>query len=217
MNIELKNIKHFESLSEETNAFTASVYIEGKRVGTAKNTGHGGETDVYADNELGRDLINRAEAYFKSLPPKHYPGQDGSEGFSFQVRLPDHIDDLLTDHLVKKDMADIQKKINRDMEKGIVVGTPGGYSWYIQTFTSPLASVIAHQKGPEIIANSISKNIFKDLKDGVKILNTNIPENVLKMAGLSEEQYLKPNVADIKTIYPTEGRNGDDNSRNRTR
>ncbi|MBO9471495.1 hypothetical protein J7355_15505 [Endozoicomonas sp. G2_2] len=41
MKIELKGVKHHTSLSEETNAFTGSVYIDGKRAATASNRGHG--------------------------------------------------------------------------------------------------------------------------------------------------------------------------------
>ena len=41
MNIELKNVKIYAGLSEETIAFNASVYIDGKKVGEAKNSGHG--------------------------------------------------------------------------------------------------------------------------------------------------------------------------------
>lgn len=53
---------------------------------------------------------------------------------------------------------------------------------------------------------------------GLKILNTNIPESILKMAGLSNEQYVKPAVADIqKTIARAEERHETNSFRNRTR
>jgi hypothetical protein len=41
MKIELKNIKHHTRLSEETNAFSGVLYIDGKRVADASNCGHG--------------------------------------------------------------------------------------------------------------------------------------------------------------------------------
>lgn len=204
MKIELKNIRHFETLSEETNAFTASVYIEGKRVGTAENTGKGGETFVRANDNRGRDLIDRAETYFKGLPPKHYPGSGGSEGFSLQLTLSSYIDDLLTEHLIQKDLDALQAKLKKAMEKGIVFGVPDGNGWYIQTYAVPFSEVLNHPNAPNIIANTIAKKIFSDLKDGVKILNTNIPESILKMAGLSSNQYVSPMVADVRTNYPSE-------------
>ena len=45
MKIEIKNIKHSPSLSEETNAFTADIYVNGVKAGSAMNRGHGGCTD----------------------------------------------------------------------------------------------------------------------------------------------------------------------------
>jgi hypothetical protein len=38
----VKNYKHCEWASEETDCFTASLYLDGKRIGTAENSGHGG-------------------------------------------------------------------------------------------------------------------------------------------------------------------------------
>lgn len=44
--VELKNVKHFPSMSEETACFQAAVYIDGERIGEASNRGFGGMTDV---------------------------------------------------------------------------------------------------------------------------------------------------------------------------
>jgi hypothetical protein len=46
--VELKNIKTLESNSEETLCFTASLYLDGKRVGKVSNAGRGGPTCVDA-------------------------------------------------------------------------------------------------------------------------------------------------------------------------
>jgi hypothetical protein len=197
MNIELKNIKYYESFSEETLAFQASLYIEGKRVGTAKNDGRGGPTYYDGDNKEGRELIRQAEQFAKALADKHYPKDDYMEAFSIPMTLEHHIDDLLNDYLGKKELEKIQKKVAKDMEKGIVFGKPNDYSWSVQTYNVPLQQVLSHPTGPESVTNTIAKHIFKELKDGVKILNTNIPESVLKNAGLFADQYVKPLVHDI--------------------
>ena len=42
MNIELKRLKIAQSLSEETLAFTADIYLDGKKVGDVSNRGNGG-------------------------------------------------------------------------------------------------------------------------------------------------------------------------------
>jgi hypothetical protein len=44
--VELKNVKYFPSMSEETPCFQAAVYIDGERIGEASNRGFGGMTDV---------------------------------------------------------------------------------------------------------------------------------------------------------------------------
>lgn len=49
MKVELRAIKVYDRLSEETTAFTAVIYADGKRVGDAKNDGHGGSTWVRLD------------------------------------------------------------------------------------------------------------------------------------------------------------------------
>lgn len=192
MNIELKNIKCYESFSKETLAFNANLYIEGKRAGIAKNDGRGGNTYYMGDNKEGNELIQQVEKYAKALPDKHYPKDEYMEAFSIPMNLEHYIDDLLNDYLAKKDIEKIQKKVAKDMEKGIVFGKPNDNAWIVQTFSVPLKDVLSHPKGAEIVANSIAKNIFKDLKEGVKILNTNIPENILIMAGLSRDQYVDP-------------------------
>lgn len=46
MNIVIKKIKYYESLSQETLAFNANLYIEGKRAELQKD-GRGGTTYYY--------------------------------------------------------------------------------------------------------------------------------------------------------------------------
>lgn len=66
MNIEVKNVKIAAHLSQETTAFTASLYIDGKRVGTAQNQGTGSCTLVTPRSTDDRDIIAAAERHFKA-------------------------------------------------------------------------------------------------------------------------------------------------------
>jgi hypothetical protein len=64
MNIQLKNVKIYAGLSQETVAFSASLYVDGKKVGEARNAGHGGSNDVDAhdsDGRWDRDLMDKME------------------------------------------------------------------------------------------------------------------------------------------------------------
>jgi hypothetical protein len=55
--VELKRLQIYARLSEETTAFTADVWIDGKKAGYAKNEGHGGATNVHvADRALAEAL-----------------------------------------------------------------------------------------------------------------------------------------------------------------
>ena len=42
MKVELKNVKYFSTMSRETDCFSASVFIDGKKVCTVENDGQGG-------------------------------------------------------------------------------------------------------------------------------------------------------------------------------
>lgn len=64
--IELKNIKLLKSLSEETPAYTAVVYLDGKKAAEVSNHGHGGPDMVHW---VWKDAEARVEAHFASLPP----------------------------------------------------------------------------------------------------------------------------------------------------
>lgn len=47
LRLTVKNYKRAEWASEETDCYEASLYLDGKRIGTARNDGHGG-CDVFA-------------------------------------------------------------------------------------------------------------------------------------------------------------------------
>lgn len=59
MKIELKNIKQAKFLSEETPAYSASLYVDGKKIGDVSNNGHGGCDSFYGD----RKAFASAEAW----------------------------------------------------------------------------------------------------------------------------------------------------------
>jgi hypothetical protein len=197
MKIELKNIKHSPSLSEETEAFTANLYINEVHAGYAKNNGHGGSTDYYQVDEKGRDLIREAEQYCLGLPEKQYPAAYGMEAYSLKMNLEHLIDDLLSSHLQEKENKKFDNKINKAMINGIVYGLPNE-SVSIVAFKIPLSQLLALPVGPDSIKNAIIKSVLPDLKPGEKIINTNIPEHILKDAGLKEDQYMEPQ----KTVAP---------------
>lgn len=56
MKIEIKSLKVYEGLSEETTAYTAVVYVDGKKAFHARNDGHGGPDFFYRVGTDGPSL-----------------------------------------------------------------------------------------------------------------------------------------------------------------
>lgn len=205
MKIELKNIKHSPSLSEETEAFTANLYINNVHAGFAKNNGHGGSTDYSAANDQGQRLIREAEVYCKGLPPTNYPAGNGMEAFSVDMNLEHMIDDLLNKHLTEKDLVRFNNKLNKAMEKGIMYGI-AEKSFAGIVYKVPLEALLKSPKGPDTLKATIIKDVIPELKNGIIILNTNIPEDILKSAGLKEGQYVKPKVQAKQEVLPKQAK-----------
>lgn len=210
MKIELKSIYHSVQLSQETEAFTANLYINGVHAGYAQNEGHGGNTDYKAKDEKGRELIRQAEEYCKTLLQIEYPADKYMGAFSVDMDLEHFIDDLLNKFVEKKEMAKLNAKLNKAMLNSIVYGIPNRAVWSI-AYKLPLVNVLAHPKGPQSVLQTIKDSILPKLKDGNKLLNTNIPESIIKAAGLKEEQYVKPTIQNIR--YGTIPKVDDDNNK----
>ncbi len=86
MNVELKNVKINQAMSEETMCFSATVYVDGKKAGTAMNRGHGGSNDYHwTDLEAGRKLEEHAKTVSTC---KYEPLDDVIDGLMerFEVR-----------------------------------------------------------------------------------------------------------------------------------
>lgn len=70
----LKKFDYSASLSEETNAFTADIWFDNKKIAYAKNDGHGGSTNIQPYPDM-RDKLEEAEAWARSLPPESSYGR----------------------------------------------------------------------------------------------------------------------------------------------
>ncbi len=176
MKIELKNVKFSEAMSEETNAFTADIYADGKKIGYAKNQGHGGSTDYHHEydeniekNKANRKALEKAEDYCAKLPQIDY----GT--FKIDSNLENQIDLLFEAWLSNKDKKKTEKKLAADCEKGLCYGTPENYS-LISWKGHTMKSILQHPKGREALIKAIMENKI----DKKTILNKNIPEQLLK-------------------------------------
>jgi len=70
--VTLKSIKIHHGLSEETWAYTASVYVDNKRVGEVSNGGQGGPDSLHVADAKAREAVEAAQ---KQHDPEPY-GED---------------------------------------------------------------------------------------------------------------------------------------------
>jgi hypothetical protein len=132
MKIELKNIKHSEFASHETNCYEATIYINGKREGLVSNDGQGG-----CDNVTPWQLAQEIDAYAKTLPPVVCEWIDPKTGKPFVLEQTHEtiFGDLLNEWLHAKDL----KKV---MAKRIIFQKEDGKIY--ETKTMPAAELKVH-------------------------------------------------------------------------
>lgn len=106
MNVELKRLQVFARMSEETTAFAADVWINGKKAGTAKNNGHGGCSFVCIDDPA---LAAELRTHGVTLIPNEYRSErytpDGAEWL---------VDLLVEQHLNAKKDKRVAKAITKN-------------------------------------------------------------------------------------------------------
>ncbi len=122
----IKNVKHSNFASHETNCFECSVHWDGKKVGYAENSGQGGETNIHFTDKQAQ---TQAEAWEKEQPKivtdypaikkttnaagnevtlttiNPEPDNQDCEFFSYAFTLESHIDDLIVKFLTKRDLV----------------------------------------------------------------------------------------------------------------
>ncbi len=168
MEIELKNVKFYERMSEETNAFTADIFVNGKNVGYAKNDGRGGCTDYHHNSAKDREIIDAAEKYCLTLPPINYSFGE------IDMNLENKIDQLFEEWLKAKDENKLQKKLQKDMLKALCIKIDGGYETLMWKSWETIAQMVRVESGKKMLRDKIAQV----RGEGKEILNTNIPQEL---------------------------------------
>jgi len=176
MKIELKNFKFYDRLSEETYCFTANIWVNGTKCGNAENRGYGGETDYHHEGtEASKQLIKQAEEYCLKLPPIVWQSSVSGKDLSLDMNLTRYIDELVNELVKKKDDESIAKKLNKEMQKAILIGTDTQYQ--VISFKKPLREVWETQ--PDYFKKILIEKLDKYKEKGYRLLNTNIPKQFL--------------------------------------
>lgn len=149
--IRVKNVKIAESMSEETLCFTATVYENDVKIGTAKNYGCGGDTYINLDTPY-------------------------SETYD-EMSLEATVDELVFEIYNKKQAAKLHKKLERDCSKFVCVGRINEHevSYHMQGFKSKLtlAEIVLLTGGLEALQSLVNR-IKSEIKGDEQILNTNL-------------------------------------------
>lgn len=115
LNLELRNISHNERLSEETNAYSAKLYLDGKHIADVSNHGHGGCDNVYPAKGFTYQDIANLEAKIKATYAATV-----YEDLTIAPSLESVCGDLLTKWLIVRDLKRPMKKKVLYIEDGKV-------------------------------------------------------------------------------------------------
>lgn len=160
MKIELKNFKFYNRLSEETLCFVGNIWVNGIKCGYAENSGKGGCTSYHSEGtQESKKLIAEAEDFC-----------DFND-----TNLSDYLDELALDLVKKKEDESIAKKLNKEMQKAILIGTDTQYQ--VITFKKPLREV--WETHPDYFKKVLNEKLDKYKEKGYRLLNTNIPQHFL--------------------------------------
>lgn len=99
----IKNVKHSQFSSHETNCFECTIYWKGKKAGFAENSGRGGNTSL---TWLSRTVEKEAQAWAETQPDivTEFNLPDKNEVFTYTFELEGAVDELLETHLQEKDL-----------------------------------------------------------------------------------------------------------------
>jgi hypothetical protein len=98
MKIELKNIKHAAFASEETHCYSASLYVDGKKIGEVSNDGHGGCDRFHGD----RAAFARAEAWVADNHPPAFEIDGEPVPMSMEILCGDLVNKWLLQQDLRK-------------------------------------------------------------------------------------------------------------------
>ena len=102
--IQLKNVKIAWNMSEETTAFTATLYIDGKKAAYVKNEGTGGDNHPrFTDRELEKEF----HEFCKNLPPEYLDDDDDEP---YPMTYDSFLGNLLSEWILNDDWKKACKK-----------------------------------------------------------------------------------------------------------
>jgi len=172
--VSVKNVK--QGFGHDLQGLFANIYLDKKNVGYYNDDGWGGEVDLHLKSEakvILQDLCvqnNVRQLMFDN-------GWDFMEleNITIDTQIQHICFCLIDDFLSAKEKKKFLKKLEKDMLKGICIGTENKYTLHTFHSSKSLADIIHYYGAPQV-KQSIVKNILPKRKEGERILNTNLKE-----------------------------------------
>lgn len=161
MKLELRNVKVFKELSDETTCFHAILYVDGKKAADCSNRGNGGMTDVDFYN---KETQEKVAEFCKENPVVNYFGDKKYIYGDVDIR----VDELLVEIQMKKDLKAKQKN-SLVLRKEKLKDAPYVIHAYIKQLF-PIEKIMQD----ETKRNTLRRQIVDLRKQGYTIMNTNI-------------------------------------------
>ena len=155
MDLKLKSVKYYESMSEETGCFQADLWVGNKKVAHVKNNGHGG-CDDYRPYPNMKTLFNEVEAHCKALPKVVWEHGTLSNNLELETGR------LLSEFLDKK-------VLSQNSRKGLLYKNADGKTKLIG-WSVPFSKMIKHPQG----LKKVLERAKQLQSEGCTILNNNL-------------------------------------------
>lgn len=108
--IEIKSLKVYESMSEETNCFNCFIYIDGKKAIYVKNQGQGGDNDYDVSfkylEKVNKFIYNSFPNIKKEIDKEDYLQED----FSLEL----FIDKAINEYFANKELKSFERQLKRE-------------------------------------------------------------------------------------------------------
>lgn len=148
MKVELKKVKYYESMSEETSCFEADIWVNDKKLAFVCNQGQGGSNEYHPINGYSDPAWKEFEGWCKAQPHK------------YDFDYTDQVIDGLFMEWIEKDNKRRAKAQAKRWCKGQTVwrckGDPEG-SWAVRKipYTKQVGDILRNKFGDELeeIAN----------------------------------------------------------------
>lgn len=116
--IELKKLKLYPALSEETQAYSAAIFLDGRHIADVHNDGHGAADNVMPKAPFTYDQLLALE---KRIAAEHPPLKSSITGEDLPYTL-----EMLCGDLIHR--AGVERRLARAMKSKIVAIIDGGLS-----------------------------------------------------------------------------------------